>query len=414
VEKDASTVIKAALLTGGGDRHYAFGLAMGLVSEGVVVDFIGGDEVDSPEMHVTANLNYFHFRRNSERNAGLLSKMWRVLSYYGHLMRYAATAKPKVFHILWNNKFEHFDRTVLMLYYRLLGKRIILTAHNVNAGTRDAADSWLNRVTLGIQYRLTDHIFVHTEHMKSELMRAFGVPEASISVIRYGINNAVPCTTLTGDEARQHLGIGKDEKVILFFGNIAAYKGLEHLIAAFERIVANGGHYRMIIAGRAKKASDPYVADIRKRLNREVVRERAILRLEFIPDEEMEWYFKAADINVLPYIRIFQSGVLFLAYSFGLPVIVSDVGSLREDVVEGKTGFVCKPEDPIDLAKTIERFFASDLYRGLDRHRGEIREYVQERHSWGAVGNRTRWVYREALVKCGSRVKAATEDQRGR
>ena len=62
----------------------------------------------------------------------------------------------------------------------------------------------------------------------------------------------------------------------------------------------------------------------------------------------------------------FQSGVLFLGYNFGLPVIASDVGSLREDIVEGKTGFVCKPRDPIDLAKEIERYFSSELYRRLD------------------------------------------------
>src|SRR6185295_4996745 len=130
------------------------------------------------------------------------------------LIRYAATAKPKVFHILWNNKFEHFDRTLLMLYYRLLGKRIVLTAHNVNAGARDATDTWLNRFTLGIQYRLTDHIFVHTEQMRGELVEAFGVPKTSISVIRYGINNAVPSTALTCEEARRRLGIGKGEKAI--------------------------------------------------------------------------------------------------------------------------------------------------------------------------------------------------------
>src|SRR5262245_24944430 len=127
----------------------------------------------------------------------------------------------------------------------------------------------------------------------------------------------------------------------------------------------------------AKRASDPYVADIHERLNREIVRERTLLRMEFIPDEEMELYLKAADVTVLPYTRIFQSGVLFLAYSFGLPVIASDVGSLREDVVEGETGFICKPEDPIDLAKTIERYFASTLYRELDSRREQIRDYIQ-------------------------------------
>jgi glycosyltransferase involved in cell wall biosynthesis len=397
VERSAPAEIEAALLTGGGDRHYAFGLAMGLVSKGVALDFIGGDEVDSAEMHATPKLRFFNFRRNGRRDAGRIAKIWRVLSYYGRLIRYAATARPKVFHILWNNKFEHFDRTLLMFYYRLLGKRIVLTAHNVNAGARDATDTRLNRLTLWIQYRLTDHIFVHTEQMRGELVEAFGVPKASVSVIRYGINNAVPNTTLTCQEARRRLGIGTGEKTILFFGNIAAYKGLEYLIAAFERIVADGGDYRLIVAGRAKNASDPYVADIRERLNRKIVRERTLLRMEFIPDEEMELYLKAADVTVLPYTRIFQSGVLFLAYSFGLPVIASDVGSLGEDVVEGETGFICRPEDPLDLAKTIERYFASSLYRELDSRRGRIREYIQERHSWTAVGERTRSVYAKML-----------------
>src|SRR5262249_40932090 len=163
---------------------------------------------------------------------------------------------------------------------------------------------------LSIQYRLAHHIFVHTEQMRSELIAAFGVPKRAVSVIRYGINNAAPSTTLTYDEARRRLGIGKGEKTILFFGNIAAYKGLEYLIAAFERLVADGRDYRLIVAGRAKKACDPYVAAIRERLGRQAVRERALLRMEFIPDEEMEVYLKAADVAVLPCTRIFQSGVL--------------------------------------------------------------------------------------------------------
>jgi glycosyltransferase involved in cell wall biosynthesis len=258
---------------------------------------------------------------------------------------------------------------------------------------RDSTDTWLNSVTLKSQYRLSDHIFVHTEQMRSDLVQAFGVPVASVSVIRYGINNAVPTTALTPEEARERLGIQRREKTLLFFGNIAAYKGLEHLIAAFERLVAAGGVYRLLVAGRAKEASDPYVASIRRMLDREIVRDRAVLRIEFIPDDEIELYFKAADICVLPYTRIFQSGILFLAYSFGLPVIVSDVGSLREDVVEGKTGYVCRPEDPADLATTIERYFASELYAGLEENRDRIRRDVTDQHSWDAVGERTRSVY---------------------
>ena len=397
VEQSMPAKIETALLTGGGDRHYAFGLAMGLVSNGVALDVIGGDAVDSPEMHSTPNLNFFHFRRNSRRDSGATAKAWRVLSYYGRLLRYAATAKPTVFHILWNNKFELLDRTLLMFYYRLLGKRVVLTAHNVNAGTRDGTDSWLNRLTLKIQYRLAHHIFVHTEQMRGELVGAFGVNKDAVSVVRYGINNAVPTTALTREEARHRLGIGTSEKAILFFGNIAPYKGLEHLISAFEEIVADGGDYRLIVAGRAKQAAGRYMNDICEMLDRDMVRDRAVVRMEFIPDDETEIYLKAADVAVLPYTKIFQSGVLFLAYSFGLPVIVSDVGSLREDVIEGDTGFICKPRDAHDLAETIRRYFRSDLYRDLGKRRQEIREFFWKRHSWEAIGAATRNVYVNTL-----------------
>ena len=75
-----------------------------------------------------------------------------------------------------------------------------------------------------------------------------------------------------------------------------------------------------------------------------------MLRAEYIPDDETELYFKAADVLVLPYRHIYQSGVLFLGYSFGLPVLAADVGALKEEIVEGKTGFVFKPEDSVDLA----------------------------------------------------------------
>jgi len=154
-----------------------------------------------------------------------VTKTLRVLTYYAKLIRYAATAEPRIFHILWNNRFQSFDRTLLMLYYKLLGKTIVLTVHNVNAGKRDSTDTLFNRLTLRVQYRLADHFFVHTEQMKNELVREFGLQGARVSVIPFGINNAVPNTGLTSGEARQRLGLPDAERTILFFGNIAPYKG---------------------------------------------------------------------------------------------------------------------------------------------------------------------------------------------
>ena len=282
--------------------------------------------------------------------------------YYGRLIRYAATAKPKIFHILWNNKFEFFDRTVLMLYYRLLGKRVVLTAHNVNAGQRDANDSWRNRLSLKIQYRLSDHIFVHTEQMKSALFSSFGVAGDKVTVIPFGINTTVPNTSLSSSDARRRLGLGDLDRALLFFGNIAPYKGLDCLIAAFLEASRKDGNYRLIIAGR-RKGSDDYWRQIQETINRSGLSDRIVQRIEYIPDEQTEIYFKAADVLVLPYTHIFQSGVLFLGYGFGLPVIAADVGSLREEIVEGETGFVFKRGDSAALAEAIARYFESDLFR---------------------------------------------------
>lgn len=385
--------IEIGLLTGGGDRHYAFGLAMALVAKNVKIDFIGGDEVDSPEMHNTPGLSFFNLRRNGQKRANLAHKIVRLLAYYAKLIGYAASAKPRIFHILWNNKFEFIDRTLLMWYYKMLGKKVVLTAHNVNAGVRDSTDTLLNRMGLQVQYRLADNIFVHTEKMKRELIDDFRVRETAVTIIPYGVNNAVTETAITSAQAKQRLGIKSDDRTILFFGNLAPYKGLEYLAAAFERLLGENRNYRLVVAGRVSKGSEKYVDKIGETLTRGICADRTILKIKFIPDEETELYFKAADVLVLPYTHVFQSGVMFLGYSFGLPVIASDVGSLRDDIVEGRTGFICQSQDSVDLERVIDKYFASALYEHLEERRGEIRSYVAERHSWDRVGEITRAVY---------------------
>ena len=408
---EATREIAVALLTGGGDKPYAFGLATELISKGASLDLIGSDEVDSPEFHGKRGVNFLNLRGDQRPDASFGKKMFRVLAYYAKLIRYPLTAKPKVFHILWNNKFEFFDRTLLMLYYRLLGKRIVLTLHNVNARRRDSRDTSLNRLTLRIQYRLADRIFVHTEKMKVELIEEFGVQGGRLTVIPFGINNAVPNTRLNPGEAKLRLGIRNGERTILFFGNIAPYKGLEYLISAFHQIAAQHDNYRLIIAGRPKNC-EKYWAAIRETIREDVQSGRILLMEEYIPDDATELYFKAADVLALPYRHIYQSGVLFLGYSFGLPVLAADVGSLKDEIVEGKTGSVFRPEDPVDLTKALESYFASDLFKELDARRQEIKAYAEERHSWDTVGQITMNVY-ASLLPLASRSQVSNHEVSG-
>jgi len=388
--------IAVTLLTGGGDRPYAFGLATELIRSGAVLDLIGSDELDSPEFHGKPQVRFLNLRGDQRPGVGTASKVLRVLAYYWKLIRYALTSQPRIFHILWNNKFQSFDRTVLMLYYRALRKRIVLTVHNVNAGRRDSKDSAWNRLTLRIQYHLADHLFVHTEKMRLELSEEFGVQKSHVTVVPFGINNAVPNTSLTPAEAKQRLRIQGHEKTLLFFGNIAPYKGLEHLVDAFRKLLRRDKGYRLIIAGRPKDC-ERYWDGIQASIQSDLQKGKILLKAEYIPDAETEVYFKGSDVLVLPYTHVYQSGVLFLAHSFGLPVLAADVGCLGDEIVEGKNGFVFKARNSVDLAGTVERYFSSNLYTHLEQQRDEIRRCAAQQHSWEIVGRMTMEVYGELL-----------------
>jgi glycosyltransferase involved in cell wall biosynthesis len=392
-----STCLKVALLTGGMDPHYSIGLACALAESGIKVDFIGSDEHDHPALGRALGLRFYNLRGNHQSNSGQLWKLLKLFIYYLQLLRYAATSTCPIFHILWNNRVEMIDRTLLMIYYKALGKRIAITVHNVNAGRRDGKDSLFNRTTLKYQYLSADCLFVHTSRMKQELIDKFQIRDSAITVIPHPINCVLPDTGLTQTEARHRLNISEKEKVLLFFGAIRPYKGLDDLVTAFAPLVAADSSHRLIIAGAPKKESRQYAEKIQGQIRRNLPSGSAVWRMEFIPDDEAEMYFKAADVLVLPYKEIFQSGVLFIAYGYGLPVIATDVGSFRENICEGETGFICPPNDPQALTQAIQTYFASNLFHKLIQHRAAIRKFALREHSWQQVAVLTQNAYLQTL-----------------
>jgi glycosyltransferase involved in cell wall biosynthesis len=385
-------VVDVALLTGGGDRPYALGLTQSLTARGLTVDFIGSDFLDCEELRRDARVNFLNLRGDMDPRSPALTKTVRILRYYVRLLRYAMTSRAPVFHILWNNKFEVFDRTVLMTYYRALGKKLVLTVHNVNAAQRDGHDGWWNRQTLRWQYRLVDHLFVHTRLMKEQLVQGYGVRPEKITVIPFGINETVPVTDLTNAGARARLGLEDHEPVLLLFGNIAPYKGVEYLIESLPEVLREVPNVRLIIAGRPK-GEEAYWSRIETRIAKLGIEDRVLRKIEYVPDADTEIYFKAADALVLPYTTIFQSGVLLLGYSFGLPAVATTVGSLGEDVVEGETGYTAEARNPKSLAAAIVRFLQGALYANRAVQRERVKRWARERYSWGGVATTIEGVY---------------------
>jgi glycosyltransferase involved in cell wall biosynthesis len=234
--------------------------------------------------------------------------------------------------------------------------------------------------------------------MKLELLSLFRIAEDKIIVIPHGINNRVCRSRLSFSDARQKLDIDATAHVILFFGQIDTYKGVETLIEAVSSLVKSDPSILLIIAGQAKRKSS-YVADLKKQAGRMLPDKNIKFDLRYIPIEEVESYFISADCLVLPYKRILQSGVIFLAYRFGLPIIATDVGSFSEDIIDGKTGYICAPDNPKDLAEKISNFFSSYLFIKRDQTRNHIIEFAEKKYSWKDISKKTFNLYSEVLKK---------------
>jgi len=180
----------------------------------------------------------------------------------------------------------------------------------------------------------------------------------------------------TRETARASLGLTGD--VALFFGYVRHYKGLDTLLTAWKRVRAVRPQATLVVAGEFYEDPAAYEG---------LVREAGGVRLidRYIPDEEVEALFRAADVTVLPYRSGTQSGVTHVAYALGTPVIATRVGGLTETVREGETGLTVPPEDPQALAAAIVRFFAEGLG---ERMRAPIAA-LRASHSWDALARAT-------------------------
>jgi glycosyltransferase involved in cell wall biosynthesis len=393
----AMPTLHIALLTGGDDRSYAHGLSLALAARGVKLDFIGSDALDSPDLRKDRLITFLNLRGDQNHQSPLSTKILRIIRYYLRLVVYALTAKPRIFHILWNNKFEAIDRVALMLLYRFLGKTVVMTVHNVNAARRDNRDSLANRLSLRIQYHLCAHLFVHTARMKAELAREFSISHQKISRIPFGINNAVPRRGVSKSEARQFLGIPLECRAVLFFGQIARYKGLEYIVDAHFELLEDKSPPYLLIGGKVKSGHEHYWSEIRSRINQRGQNKMVRENIRFIDDNEIEFFMEASDAVVLPYVSIFQSGVPFLAYSFGIPVIATNVGSLSEDIIEGRTGSIVEPQNPVALSKAIRRFFESPMYVSSHSTKEFIKNHANSSYSWATVAEITTAAYLDCV-----------------
>ena len=179
-------------------------------------------------------------------------------------------------------------------------------------------------------------------------------------------------------EAEARLGLKPGKKNILFFGLIRRYKGLDILLEAFGKL---SDDYQLIIAGEPYGSFEPY----QQIIDRLEGKDRIVKVLKYIKDSEVSDYFSASDLAVLPYRSATQSGISSVSYHFEVPMIVTDVGGLKETIGDRGTGLVAPEGSPEGIGKEIEKYF-SDTCIAEECIRNIRTE--KERLSWSGFAER--------------------------
>ena len=241
--------------------------------------------------------------------------------------------------------------TIAFLVRRSAEAKICFICHNVVPHERRVVDRVLARLTLS-----QGHSFiVHSQGDEAQLRDLLPQPYVVRTVHpvydffrQDGLQDQV-------SEAREALNL-PDRKVLLFFGFVRPYKGLEYLLEAMPKVLTEIDAHLLVVGEFWAPESEytRYIDDLG-------LSEHVTIVNRYIPNEEVAAFFSAADVVVLPYTEATQSGVAQIAYGLKKPVITTTVGGLGEVVKHGETGFLVPPADSEALANAIVRYFQEEL-----------------------------------------------------
>lgn len=318
--------------------------------------------------------------KGKERNRA--AKIALYVRYQLKLLALALNGEYQIIH------YQFFRRRADLWWFlaqKILGCRIVVTAHNVLPHENDRWDYLIKALV----YRACDRIIVHSDYVRNRLLSIFPVKSSKIHVIRHGnFDHYLPADPIGKSRARVELGFDSSDHISLFFGYVRRYKGLDLLLDAFDLAASQNSSLKLLIAGAADTIS--MEDQCRQRIARSPHRSRIKCHFQFVPEDQVATYFQASDLVVLPYKAIDHSGLLHLAYSFGKAVIATAVGDFPECVKNGATGYLVEA-NALELASAILRAFQDPA--ALGRMGREAKSFSESEFSWNEAAFRTRILY---------------------
>ncbi|MDP8236302.1 MAG: glycosyltransferase family 4 protein [Candidatus Erginobacter occultus] len=337
-----------------------------------------------PSLFGVSNRLIAFFRLQRFRRLRRLLKALELPLNHFRILAWCLARKPDILHF----QAAYWLEALIIPLYSRLGIRLFYTAHDLLHHPPYPGDRFLFRRL----YRKLDGIIVTAQVLKRRLIEEFGVEAEKIAVIRMGnIDDPEAPPGVSPARARSELGLPAGDPVVLFFGIIREYKGLDILLRAFALLPGKVDSARLLIAGEPIGDFAPYQEEI----DRLRIGGRVKIFAGFIPPDRTPLFFSAADLVVLPYRESYTSAVIPLAYSYGRPVVASRVGGLGEYVSEGMSGYTFEPGDSQDLAEKIS-FILSDR-ETAGRMERFIPAYYRDNFSWEEIADATRSFYLEGI-----------------
>jgi glycosyltransferase involved in cell wall biosynthesis len=237
--------------------------------------------------------------------------------------------------------------SVAFLLRRFTPVKVVFICHNIVPHEGSIVDTFLTRLALA----QGQYFILQSEKDLSDLKALLPHAQAVRTVLP--LYDTYQWEVM--EEAAAKAALGLAGPVVLFFGFVRKYKGLEYLIRALPQVLRNLPA-QLLIVGEFWEDRDAHLEMIEKL----GLQQHVTVVDRYVPNEEIGLYFSAADVVVLPYVDATQSAVISLAYAFDKPVITTDVGGLPEVVTDGETGFVVPPRDHAALAAAIVKYFQGD------------------------------------------------------
>lgn len=364
---------------GSSHHFYLFGQAEGLIKNGISVSLYTNNKTDNPEIKELKFFTFYHniFSSNSNFLSGL---KWIMGSLFSLIHARFSGASVFHFHIFYSNILVIFN----LLLVKLLFGKIVLTVHDVSSFANSSHSSIIVRLI----YKFTDLILTHNEFSKEEIIKANTNLTSQIYIIPHG--NYTPFINIQDDKenSRNKLNIPNDKKVLLFFGMIKKVKGLEVLLLALKDVVKENPDVLLVVAGKPWK--NDFTA-YQKIIDENNLSDYCLLRTKFISHEDVEHYYCAADLVVLPYKKIYQSGVLVMALSYSKPALVSNLPPLKEVVTDMETAFLFETEDHVSLSKKLNLVLMDADKLEQVRKSGE--KLINTKYDWDEIGRQTKQAY---------------------